>query len=78
MDAVLPGDEPLVFDSAFFDERCRQLGATTEPERAALVRVDKSTLWRFRNGEIRPRLEVAHRFKRVLGCEISDLWKPEA
>lgn len=64
-------------NAELFDRRCEDLGATTEPQRAALLGVNASTLWRFRKGEIGPRLEVARRFAQILGVTVDELW-PEA
>lgn len=72
MDATPP---PL--DGELFDRRCRELGATTEVQRAALVGVDTATLHRFRKGEMGPRLTVARRFARRLGLSVDQLW-PDA
>lgn len=57
-----------------FDRRCEELGATTEEQKAALVKVNPSTIHRFRKGEIGPRLEVARRIARALNVSVDDLW----
>lgn len=60
-----------------FDQRCQELDITSEIDKAKLGGVDTSTLWRFRKGEIGPRLEVARRFARALDVSTDDLW-PDA
>lgn len=60
-----------------FDERCAELGATSEVQRAALVGVSTVTLHRFRKGEMGPRLAVARRFARRLSVSVDALW-PDA
>lgn len=37
-----------------FDELCAKRGATDETARAALVNIDRTTLWRWRKGKQRP------------------------
>lgn len=64
-------------DAELFDRRCEELNAATEEQKAALVGVNASTLWRFRQGEMGPRLEVARRFAKALDLTIDQLW-PEA
>lgn len=66
------------FDARLFDERCAALGVTAEAEKAALVGVNPTTVWRLRNGEIGPRLEVARRIADRLGVTVDDLWPHEA
>jgi transcriptional regulator with XRE-family HTH domain len=61
-----------------FDSRCEELGITSEIDKARLGGVDTSTLWRFRRGEMGPRLEVARRFARALAVSTDDLWKDVA
>lgn len=63
------------FNATLFDERCAELGAINEDQRAALVGVDRTTLYRFRRGEMSPRLEVARRLARSIGVTTDDLWK---
>ncbi|MGW9196099.1 helix-turn-helix domain-containing protein [Micromonospora chersina] len=62
------------FNGELFDERCAELGATSEVQRAALVGVSIPTLHRFRKGEMGPRLTVARRFARRLNVSVDDLW----
>ena len=62
------------FNNELFDLRCAALGATSEEQRAALVGIDPSTLYRFRRGRIGPRLEVARRIAERLGVTVDDLW----
>jgi DNA-binding XRE family transcriptional regulator len=61
-------------NSTLFDERCEALGAVTEADKARLAEVDPSTLWRFRNGHLEPRLRVARRIARKLEVDVNDLW----
>ena len=65
-------------NSDLFDRRAEALGATTEAEKAALVDLDPSTLWRFRRGQIGPRLEVARRMAERLEVTVDDLWPKAA
>lgn len=63
-----------ILNGDLFDRRCEALGATTEEEKAALVRVAPSTIHRFRKGEMGPRLEVARRIARILNVQVDELW----
>lgn len=63
---------------ALFDERCEAKGASSEAEKAALVDIDHSTLWRFRRGLIGPRLEVARRMAERLEVTVDELWPKAA
>jgi DNA-binding XRE family transcriptional regulator len=67
-----------VFNRKLFDERCEALGATTTEQKANLAGVDWSTIHRFTEGDIGPRLEVARRMARRLGVEFAELWPEQA
>lgn len=66
------------FNSALFDERCEAQGAVSEAEKAALCDVDRTTIHRFRRGEMGPRLEVARRMAERLGVTVDELWPKAA
>jgi transcriptional regulator with XRE-family HTH domain len=65
-------------NTALFDQRSEAKGASSETEKAALVGIDPSTLWRFRRGEIGPRLEVARRMAERLEVTVDELWPKAA
>lgn len=66
------------FDGESFDQRCRELGATTEQARSELAGVERSTLRRYRKGITVPLLPDAIDFASRLGLEVTDLWKDAA
>lgn len=57
-----------------FDRRCEAKGAYSDAEKAALVGVNRSTLLRFRRGDMGPRLEVARRMAERLEVTVDQLW----
>lgn len=46
----------VAIDFAVFDEKCAERGAKSEPARARLADVDRTTLWRWRKGLQTPTL----------------------
>lgn len=67
--------QPAKFNARLFDERCEALEAMTEVDKAALIGVDYTTLYRFRKDEHRPRLDVALRIAEMLGVAVEQLWE---
>lgn len=58
-----------------FDQRSGQLGASTEVERAQLCGVDRTTLYRIRNGKTTPSLELAMDMAARLGVTVEELFE---
>lgn len=69
-------DATASFNSELFDRRCAEiLGAdATNDQRAELAGVDWTTIYRFKRGELGPRLEVARRIARRLRVSVDELW----
>lgn len=60
-------------DFAVLEARCRELGATSLNACAELVDVDRATLWRYKTGRFRPRMETAQQIARRLGITLDEL-----
>lgn len=64
------------FNYELFESRCADKGATTNEQKAALAGVDWSTIWRFRKGDMGPRLEVARQMAENLDTTVDELFPP--
>jgi hypothetical protein len=73
-DRGTPATVTVRFDDARFDARTAELGAETEPAKAALCGVDRSTLFRYRKGQTVPSLPDAMQFARRINLTAADLW----
>lgn len=62
---------------ALFDRLAGTHGATTAQQRAALMRVDRATYYRYRNGDTAPDLDVAMDLAARLGVRVDKLWLRE-
>jgi DNA-binding XRE family transcriptional regulator len=60
-----------------FDRRAEQLGAESETAKAELLGTDRKTLWRYREAQIVPKLDLAMRWAKVLGLKVEELWDAE-
>jgi DNA-binding XRE family transcriptional regulator len=58
-----------------FDSRTTALGATTDQARAALVGIDRVTMWRWRVGRLTPSLDRAMALAQQLGVTVNDLFE---
>lgn len=58
-----------------FDERCEELGASSETAKAELMDTDRKTLWRYREGLITPKLDLAMRWAKTLDLKVEELWR---
>ena len=56
-------------------DRCKQLGATTDPERARLMGISRATLDRWRKGTHTPRFIPAKRAADGLGLPSDAMWE---
>lgn len=65
-------------DMELFERRCAAKGATTVEQKADLAGVDWSTIHRFGNGTMGPRLEVARRIAGRLEVSVDELFPPAA
>jgi DNA-binding XRE family transcriptional regulator len=65
---------PVRLRAARFDELCAAKGAHTEVARAELANVDRRTLYRWRDGERTPGLDVALLLAERLGTTVEDIW----
>ena len=63
-----------MFDTAVFDELTEAVGVTTETDKAALMGVDRVTLYRYRTRELNASLDVATRTAERLGTTVERLW----
>jgi DNA-binding XRE family transcriptional regulator len=70
-----PGKLRLNVD--LFDRLAAKHGARTQQDRANLVRVDRATFIRWRQGYTAPSLDVAMRIADQLGTRIDKLWQRE-
>lgn len=61
-----------------FDELASKQGATNEIERARLVAVDRTTLYRIRECKVTPTLKVAMQMAERLGVGVNDLFEVAA
>jgi len=52
---------------------CASRGALTDSTRAALLGVDRGTVWRWRHGKQVPSLDVITRIATTLGLSVDDL-----
>lgn len=66
------------FNAQLFNERCEALGAFTEVDKAALVGIGYTDLYRMRKGEFKPRLDRALRIAEILGVTVEQLWPKAA
>lgn len=57
-----------------FDTRTETLGATTDVDRARLCAMDRTNLYRIRNGQT-PSLELAMQMAEKLGMTVEDLFE---
>lgn len=64
------------FNYKLFESLCAAKGAVTNEQKAVLAGVDWSTIWRFRAGKLRPRLEVARQMAERLGTTVDELFPP--
>ena len=55
--------------------RCADLGASTNPERAALMGISRATLNRWRKGSHAPDIARAHRAESALGLDREVMWE---
>lgn len=69
---------PIRLRGAVFDELTSRLGATNEVERARLIDVDRTTLYRIRERKVTPTLEVAMRMAERLGSTVDELFEASA
>lgn len=58
---------------ALLDKLCAEQGATDEVARADLLDVNRTTLWRWRNGIQTPGLDVAARIAGRLNITVDEL-----
>lgn len=58
---------------AKIDERCAELGATTDEERAKLLHTGRVSLWRWRNGHADPGIDRAARLAEMIGLTLADI-----
>lgn len=70
-----PGATPATprIDFATFDIKCAERGALDEAARAELVDVDRTTLWRWRNGRQTPTLAQAVDIAERFGISVEEL-----
>jgi DNA-binding XRE family transcriptional regulator len=61
-------------DNDLFDKLATDRGANTEVEKAALVGIDRGTLYRFRVRMFTPSLDVAMRMAETLGTTVEKLF----
>lgn len=73
-DRGTPASITVRFDNDRFDARTAELGADTEPAKADLCGVNRSTLYRYRTGQTVPSLPAAMQFARHLGLAAADIW----
>jgi DNA-binding XRE family transcriptional regulator len=76
--ATPSGDSPATvatgrIDFELFDAKCADKGALDDVARADLVDVDRTTLWRWRNGRQAVSLEAAVRIADRLEVKLDDL-----
>lgn len=57
-----------------FDRRCEELGATSEKDKAELVKTDRKGLWRYRKHKITPSVEIAIWWAERLDLTVEELW----
>lgn len=62
-------------DGDRFDDLCRAHDAETETARAALVGIERRTLYRWREGLVTPGLDAALRTAQRLDTTVEDLWR---
>jgi DNA-binding XRE family transcriptional regulator len=56
-----------------FDRECERRGAQDETAKAELVGVDRTTLWRWRNGRLTPSLAAATRIAETFDLTVEEL-----
>jgi transcriptional regulator with XRE-family HTH domain len=61
-----------------FDQHAEALGASSDAEKAALIGVDRITLWRYRTGRQNPTLERAMYIAERIGCDLHALFPKAA
>lgn len=66
---------PVRLRGDIFDQLTSLKGATTDPERARLVGIDKATLSRWRTRRFTPSLEHALRVAEELGTTVDELFE---
>lgn len=69
---------PIRLRADVFDELTSQKGATNEVERARLLEIDRTTLYRIRERKVTPTLEVAMRMAERLGSTVDELFEVAA
>ncbi|MGC1214124.1 MAG: hypothetical protein WA890_23055 [Micromonospora sp.] len=68
---------PIRLRTEVLDELTSAKGASTEVERARLLEIDRTTLYRIRGGQV-PTLEVALRMAERLGTTVEQLFEVTA
>lgn len=71
--ATADATPPAAIDFTVFDRECAKRDATSEPARARLADVDRTTLWRWRTGRQTPTLDAAARIAETFGITIDQL-----
>jgi DNA-binding XRE family transcriptional regulator len=66
---------PVRLRADVFDTLAGHQGAENEGDRARLVGIDRSTLYRIREGEVTPKLETALRMAERLGTTVDELFE---
>jgi hypothetical protein len=66
---------PVELDGDLFDELCKAKGAKTETARASLVKIDRRTLLRWREGTVTPGLDTALVVATELDSDVTELWR---
>lgn len=63
------------FRADVFDLLAEKAGAEGESDRAALVGIDRTTLYRIRQGQVTPTLPVAMQMAMRVGAQVEELFE---